>query len=66
MLGVHCDGLASHSGERGGGGDAPSRFMLKKLELSAGLMSLTARFNRVDFTLPHLKYSTSVLKGMKN
>ena len=32
-----CDGLASHSG---GSRNTPSRFMLQKPEISAGLMSL--------------------------
>ena len=35
MLGSPCDGLASHPG---GSSNIPSRFMLQKPELSAGLM----------------------------
>ena len=67
MLGVHCDGLALHPGEgRGGGeGDATSRFMLKK---KTGFKRRPhepyGSFNRVDLTFPHLKYPTSVLKGI--
>ena len=43
--GEPCDGLASHPG---GSSNIPSRFMLQKLELSAGLMGLLARMQ----TLP--------------
>ena len=43
--GKPCDGLASHPG---GSSNIPSRFMLQKPELSAGLIGLLARMQ----TLP--------------
>ena len=43
-----CDGLASHPG---GSRNTPSRFMLQKPEISAGLMGLLG--SNADFTYLH-------------
>ena len=45
--GLPCDGLASHPG---GNSNIPSRFMLQKPELSAGLMGHLARMQTLPFT----------------
>ena len=47
--GVPCDGLASHPG---GSSNIPSRFMLQKPKLSAGLMGVRGSYT--DFTFNNL------------
>ena len=44
-----CDGLVSHPG---GSRNIPSRFMLRKPELSAGLMGHLARMQTLPLPLP--------------
>ena len=47
--GLPCDGLASHPG---GSSNIPSRFMLQKPDLSAGMMGHLARMQTSPFFLP--------------
>ena len=47
MLGQPCDGLASHPGESR---NTSSRFMLRKPEISAGLMGLPRLVTETTFT----------------
>ena len=51
--GQPCDGLASHPG---GSINTPSRFMLMKPEISAGLMGLLARKQRLLIGLSGVQF----------